>query len=134
FSDPATDIILPLIVVLKHEAKFIGLALFDGSKYTGKDLNIPESTIYMLLANHLNKNSEIKVKVSEKGVPESNNYIYMNVLNVKRKFKVSGQDINDISSHIHLDLKIEVLEYPDNYLDSAQKIRELEKTISEKLT
>jgi len=134
FYDPATDIILPLIEAKENEAQFIGLAMFNDAKYTGKNLNINESTMYMLLADMRNKHAEIKVQVHENEVPESNNYIYINVLKSDRKLTVKGQNPDNISAHIQLNLKVEILEDPENNLDSFKKIDDLEKVTTEKLT
>lgn len=132
--DPATDIILPFIESKGNEAQFIGLALFDDAKYTGQNLDTTESTMYMLLADMRNKYAEIKVKVHENEVPESNNYIYISVLKSDRKLTVRGQDPDNISAHIQLNLKIEIIEDPKNNLDSFKKIDDLEKVTTEKLT
>ncbi|MCR8658729.1 Ger(x)C family spore germination protein [Paenibacillus endoradicis] len=134
FYDPATDIILPLLEAQEREAQFIGLALFNDSKYTGKYLDINESTIYMLLADERSKHAEIKIQVHNNEVPKSNNYIYINVLKADRKLTVKGQDPDNISANIQLDLKIEILEDPKNNLDSFKKINDLEKETTEKLT
>lgn len=134
FYDPATDIILPLIEPLEKEARFIGLALFNNSKYTGNYLDVTESTIYMLLANKRNKTSEVKVQIFENKVPEMDNYLYINVLKVDRDLTVQGENTDNISANIRLKLKVEILEAPLNNLDSFVKIDELEKLIAKKLT
>lgn len=134
FFDPATDIILPYIEALEHEAKFIGLALFNDTKYTGKHLNIDEAVLFMLLDNELSDKMEIKLKLYEDKFPESENYAFINVINMERKLKVLGEDVDHISAHIQLNLKVEIKEYPKNSLDSPQKLEELEKEIAEKLT
>lgn len=134
FFDPGTDIILPLIEAQEKEAQIIGLAMFNGRQYTGHYLTLQESTLYMLMANHKSKKAWIKVKVDENRVPQRKNFIYINVLKSKRELKVTAQNPDHISVNLRLDLKVEILEYSEDHLESEGKINDLNNKISQEMT
>lgn len=132
--DPGTDIILPLIEPKEKEAKIIGLALFNDHKYTGYYLNLQESTMYMLLDNRKNKTAWLKVKVSENQVPEMNNFMYINVLKLKRDINTKVHNPDQISADLLLNLKVEIMEYAEDHLDSKKSLNDLQEKISQELT
>ncbi|WP_211749847.1 Ger(x)C family spore germination protein [Paenibacillus sp. Marseille-Q4541] len=134
FFDPGTDIILPLIEQKEKEAQIIGLALFNGRKYTGQYLNPQESMIYMLMADRKSKEAWIKVKVHDNQAAQMDNFIYINVLKLKRDLKINAKNSDHITIDLLLNLKVEVTEYAKDHLDSTKVLTGLEEKISEQLT
>ncbi|MED3476521.1 Ger(x)C family spore germination protein [Bacillus thuringiensis] len=132
--DPGADFVLPLIERKENEVKIKGLAMFNEHKYTGYDLTVKESTLYLLMAEQKSKSAWIKFKVHENKEPEMKNFILINVLKSKRNLKVNVQNLDDISVDLLLDLKVEIMEYPEDRLDSEKKNKDLNKKLSGLLT
>ncbi|MGM0878937.1 MAG: Ger(x)C family spore germination protein [Bacillota bacterium] len=132
--DPGTDFVLPLIELEENEAKIKGLAMFNEHKYTGHDLTLQESTLYLLMADQKGKKASIKLKVHENKEPEIKNFILVNVLKSKRDLKVRAKSPDGIFVDLQLDFKVEIMEYPEDLLNSEKKINDLNKKLSEMLT
>lgn len=132
--DPGADFVLPLIEPKENEAKIKGLAMFNEHKYTGHDLTLQEATLYLLMADQKSKRAWIKLKVHENKEPEIKNFIIINVLKSKRDLKVKAKSPDDISVDLQLDFTVEIIEYPEDQLDSEKKINDLNKKLSEILT
>lgn len=132
--NPGADFVLPLLEVKENEAEVIGTAMFNKNKYTGHDLTSQESTLFLLMSDKIQKKAWLKLKVHQNRKPDSNNYILINVLNLKRDLNVKANSADDISVNINLDLKVEVMEYPADSLDSEKEIKDLNIKISQLLT
>lgn len=132
--DPGADFVLPLIEPKAKEAQVIGLAMFNGHKYTGQYLTQKDSTLYLLMADQKRKSAWIKLKVHENKEPKMKNFMEFNVLKSKRDLKVMAKNPDDISAYLKLDFKIEIMEYPEDQLYSEKQIDELNKKLSKLLT
>lgn len=134
--DPGTDFVLPLIEpkAKEKEAQIIGLAMFNGHKYTGQYLTHKDSTLYLLMADQKRKSAWIKLKVHENKEPKMKNFIIFNVLKSKRDLKVMAKNPDDISVDLNLDFKVEIMEYPEDQLYSEKQIDEMNKKLSKLLT
>jgi spore germination protein KC len=132
--DPGADFVLPLIEPKETEAQIIGLAMFNGHKYTGHYLTPKDSTLYLLMTDQKRKRAWIKLKVHENKKPEMKNFVVINVLKSNRNLNVKANTPYDISVDLKLDFKVEILEYAEKHLYSQQQIDELNKKLSQTLT
>lgn len=132
--DPGADFVLPLIESKENEVQVKGLAMFNETKYTGYDLTLQESTLYLLMSNQKSKEASLKLKIHEGKEPKMKNFILFNVIKSKTNVTVKVKKPDDISVKLSLDLKVEVKEYSDERLDSKKKINDLNRQLSDLLT
>lgn len=132
--DPGADFVLPLIESKENEVQVKGLAMFNEKKYTGYDLTLQESTLYLLMSNQKSKEASLKLKIHEGKEPKMKNFILFDVIKSKPNVIVKVKKPDDISVELSLDLKVEVKEYSDERLDSKKKINDLNRQLSELLT
>ncbi|WP_042351337.1 Ger(x)C family spore germination protein [Bacillus massiliigorillae] len=132
--DPGTDLVLPLIEEETNTAKIKGIALFNGSKYTGHDLSLQESTLFLLMKDEKSKKAWLKLKIDQNRKPKMENYVIINVLKVKRKMSVQAVNPEQISAKLDYNFKIEILEYPGGGIASQKQIDALNQKVSQLLT
>ncbi|MDG5789253.1 Ger(x)C family spore germination protein [Evansella sp. AB-P1] len=131
--DPGHDFSVPLLRPGKNTIDSAGLALFDGTKMTGK-LDSNEAMVYLMLADELGKITSITQKVHDEKTPDQNNYITFRINELSRKLHVEPKDNGEVATTLDLHVKIAVSEYPVDELQEEEKIDELTSTISENLT
>ncbi|MGM9924337.1 MAG: Ger(x)C family spore germination protein [Bacillus sp. (in: firmicutes)] len=110
-----------------------GLAIFNGDKYTGKNLNQRQSIIYNLLDNKKSKflvNLIVKLE-DEENKPAIENYVTINILKQKRKMNTHIKN-GKVSATVDLQLDIEVIESPK--MNVKKHLRYLTKEIEKDLT
>lgn len=133
--EPGEDFSLPLLAVdeEKQLIKFAGMGLFHGHKYSGVDIPVGQTTLYMLLQGVKGKSAHLTKKVTDKYEDERYNYATVNVMNYKRKTNLSVKG-DSVSVNIDLSLKVRVVEYPSDHLEQKKTIENLDKRLSETLT
>lgn len=133
--DDGQDIVMPRLrtVSQKAGAKIIGTALFSGRKMTG-DLNSEETIMLILLANNQKGVHRMTRKVNTDENNPLYDYITIDVEKMKRSLTLSKNDSGNFEVDIHLVLKVNANEYPDDDLYSRSTIRKLNTQLSEELT
>lgn len=134
--DPGQDFLIPYLKMDENKSRpaIIGLAMFDEDKYTGKYLTMEQSIMYHLLENKKGEYARFTRKVDRSATPLMNKYITINVKKMKRKLKVEVKKSGVINAHIHLILKVDIIEYPQNRLGSQKEIQKLNTILSKDFT
>ncbi|KZE64273.1 hypothetical protein AWM68_14380 [Fictibacillus phosphorivorans] len=128
------DFLLPYLKVIPKEkrAKIVGMAMFNKDKMVGT-LTVHESRMFLLLNNHKSHNATFTVKVSNHEKARLENYINLNIVNIKRDLNI--QKIDDkIHAKIKLNVQVSVNEYPKDHLDNKKKLKVLDQHIEERFT
>jgi spore germination protein KC len=122
------DLALPYIKMGEEKGipEIAGIALFSGSEFTGKTLNIKESVIFNLLRNKKNRYTRFTY-MWKRGTEESP--ITIEVISLRRKWKISDGKID-----AYYDLKLEIEEFPHDRLDEKKVLDEVEKFLSKELS
>lgn len=127
------DMVLPLIKIQegKNNINLDGLALFSGEKMTG-ELKGEHSIMLLILAKKIVKRIQLNLQVTEDEEEFNKNFVTFKIRKEKRKLKV---DVNgdDVKADIHVDLRLEVIEYPHNKLYKEENIKKLEKQIEKQM-
>lgn len=131
--DRGFDFSLPYIVNHNGIPNVYGIAMFSGTKMTGI-LNSDESKLYLLLSGNSNKNQRMTLKTVDKHKAKSYNYVTVDVKHLKRQFKVTVSDDNQVKVKLRMDLRVTVIEDPSNHLYKASVKHELAQHLSEELT
>ncbi|MDA2623296.1 Ger(x)C family spore germination protein [Bacillus cereus] len=133
--NPGQDLTLPLLHAKANQIEVKGLALFNGSKYTGKYLPREDSTLYIIMnGGKIGKEASINVKVHQNEKTKMENYITINVIKSNQKLEVIPANAQDISIKLKVNIKAEITEYPKDHLNTAKKVNLLSKEISTVLT
>lgn len=132
--DPGTDLVLPLIETKTNAAQIKGIALFNGHKYTGHDLSLQESTLFLLMKEEKEKRAWLKLKIDANKKPKMENYILINVLKVKKKLSIQAKHPESLSAKFDYDFKLEIIEYPGGALSTEKQVKDLNKKLSVLLT
>ncbi len=133
FHNEGSDLVVPYMKKSKDKTPIAGgLALFDGGKFTGKTLNINESSLYNMLNGTKSKlQPELIEKITSKEDRNINNYVSLNVVKSKRDMKISVED-GKAKGKIMLKMEIQITEAPSwnvtEYEEYLQKA--LEKQIT----
>lgn len=131
--DPGQDITIPIIHRIDHKtAKVMGVALFDGKIYSGKDLNRDDTVLFNLLNGHLSKMARFTKKIYD--TESVKDFITFDISHAKRKITIKARNPSNIIVNIDLEVKARVVEYPHDVLDSQKEILKLNKDLSKKLT
>ena len=111
--DPGEDIVLPLLKISRNGTTIdvAGVALFDDRKLSGT-LSQEESTLFLLLNNKQSKYARFTQNVNGNKELKMNNFISLNVDDIKRKLHVSVNDRGEVFVNLNLHLKVIVEEYP----------------------
>ncbi|MCR2822410.1 Ger(x)C family spore germination protein [Lederbergia panacisoli] len=127
------DFAVPYLTIKKEEnkAKVIGLALFDDDKFSGV-LGLMESSMFLVLSDNKLKNLPFNLKISNNDKKELNNFVSIQVQNIKRKINI--QDNNGkIQATVKVNLKLAVEEYPPDHLFKKTKVEDLNKKVEKHL-
>ncbi|WP_313890792.1 Ger(x)C family spore germination protein [Psychrobacillus sp.] len=122
--DEAIDLTLPYVKISSENGvpEVVGLALFDGQKFTGKTLNHVESLLLQVMKDKIGKYANVSYIDNE--VPVS-----FRINRIKRMMKWEGTTIT-----IDYRLKVGIMEYYENHLLDENRKKKLEKFIQEKMT
>ena len=133
--EPGADFTLPMLAVLEESQliSYRGLALFHDDIYTGKYLDPEQSELLMLMEGYKGKFARLTRKVEEHEGNKLLDYLTFNVMKAKQKVKISAKD-SQVSAKVDLHLRVRVVEYPSNHLDSPAKVEKLNKILSKELT
>ncbi|MFQ3543412.1 Ger(x)C family spore germination protein [Halobacillus rhizosphaerae] len=133
--EPGRDFTLPILTVIEGPQliKYQGLALFHGDVYTGESLNPAQSELLMLLEGYKGKFARLTKKVEEHENNQLLDYLTFNVMKVKQKLTISAKG-SEVSAKIDLNMRVRVVEFPSNHLDSPAKVKKLDKILSKELT
>ncbi|NOU91782.1 Ger(x)C family spore germination protein [Paenibacillus sp. LMG 31456] len=131
--DRGYDFALPYLMNSKPYPIISGIAMFHGTRMTG-NLNLDESTLYLLLANQMGKTAQLTLKaVTQRKVAELD-YVTIAVQKLKRTLKVKVQDDQQIDVQLDLKLKVTVIEDPHNQLYKKEVVDKLDQLLSDDLT
>ncbi|SDM78340.1 Ger(x)C family spore germination protein [Sediminibacillus halophilus] len=133
--EPGQDFVLPYLTVNQEESilEYRGLALFSGQSYSGSYLPSEKAVLFLLMKGIRGADAQMTRKVGGDDHPDVNDFITVDVKEIHRKLSF---DTHGSLPKVEIKLKMEadVLEYPPNHLQSAKKIKELEKQIEKDLT
>jgi Ger(x)C family germination protein len=134
--DPGQDFLITYIKLdkSKSRASVKGLAMFHGNKFSGKHLTVDQSIMYHLMENKKGKMARFTKKVNSSPKSFMHNYITVNVKKMRRELKVNVKKSGEINAHLHLNLKVDVIEYPQDQLASQKEIEKLKETLSKEFT
>ncbi|MBM7551212.1 Ger(x)C family spore germination protein [Thalassobacillus pellis] len=133
--EPGQDFVLPLLRV-NEEASLIeydGLALFNERSYTGKDLDQEEAVLMMLLNGQKGKTARMTFKVREDGKQRIMNYATIHVYRSNSRINVTTSGSN-VTADIKLHMRVDVIEYPKNHLETVKEVKKIKKELKKQLT
>ncbi|MBS4219378.1 Ger(x)C family spore germination protein [Bacillus sp. FJAT-49711] len=127
------DFVVPYLTIEKDEnkAKVLGVAMFDSDKFSGT-LGLKESSMLLVLSDNKKKNLPFNIKISNKHKQELDNFVSIQVQNIKRKIKFHNKD-GLVKATVKIDLKLAVEEYPPDHLSKKSKVEDLNKRIERHL-
>ncbi|WP_077624429.1 Ger(x)C family spore germination protein [Sediminibacillus massiliensis] len=133
--EPGQDFVLPYLTVNKEEGflQYQGLALFKEKTFTGSVLTPQRSVLYLLMKGKRGSDAFLTKKVSDNGKTETENFITIDVKEIKRKLNIN---VNNGAPSVDMDLtfKVDIMEFPPDSLNRLKKVRELESKLSANLT
>jgi hypothetical protein len=123
---------LPFMVkVEENKIEVAGVALFNGDKYTGKNIKREKSTLLLLLLNQLKMSSRMALVLDPETKERS---ISFSTTHMKRDFEVDvDKSTNQITANVHIKLDIEVASYPHDF-NKELDIEQLNNDLSAYLT
>ncbi|MFD0681259.1 MULTISPECIES: Ger(x)C family spore germination protein [unclassified Paenibacillus] len=131
--DRGYDFVLPYLINSEPYPTVHGIAMFHGTQMTG-NLNLDESTLYLLLADQMGKTAQLTVEaVAERRITGFDN-VTIAIQKIKRALKVKVGDDQQIDVQLNLKLKVTVTEDPQNQLYKKEVVDELDQLLSEELT
>jgi len=131
--DTGKDFALPYIEETKeHTIDVKGIALFHNQIFTGTKLLGDQSTLLLILQNKKGKKASFTLKVNPDEKDIRKQFITINVEKGKRDLSIDTLD--QLKININLDLKIKILEYPNDELTNEKVIKKLNKRISDLMT
>lgn len=128
---PGKDLVLPYLEqVTPEKIRIAGVALMNGDQFSGKSLNIDQSSLLLLMMDQLKKTSKMSLVLDE----ATNESITISTKKVKRQFDLDvNEQSGSVTATINLKLKIVVDSYP-NHLNQNLDEKELNQKISKELT
>ncbi|WP_102264080.1 Ger(x)C family spore germination protein [Mesobacillus jeotgali] len=135
--DPGEDFTLPFLRANDDgkTASALGVALFNGKKFSGHVLTGDEAVIFLLLDGNAGKSPKFTKRIaksdSENFMPQ--NFVSFNVKKANERLEVKVEN-QRVIANINLSLKIEITDYPRNQLYKKQEVAKLNKKLSEMLT
>ena len=133
--DPGEDVVLPLVEKNEDNSLNIsGVALFDGHKYTGKNLLDSDPTMLLLLKNEMQKFARFTLEVNPKEKDIRERFVAIQVKKSKSKMNVKISKDNKITVNLNMKMKVDTLEYPKDELAEQKEINFLNKELSKLLT
>ncbi|UCZ53761.1 Ger(x)C family spore germination protein [Bacillus shivajii] len=132
--DPGEDFHLPLIKKTEeNQTKIVGMALFNGKKYTGKDLEGDASTVLLLLKNELGETNRFSFVIHPEEEEGRQQIVSFTVSDSNSKVNITTTNDNKVSVDIDLKLKVNIVEYPkEDIIDDA--VEEITRELTEKFT
>ncbi|WP_100372489.1 Ger(x)C family spore germination protein [Bacillus sp. FJAT-45037] len=132
--DPGQDITLPYLRIREdsEEVHANETALFNQMKMTGV-IGTEESTVLLLLMNELQRTASLTIKVDDTKTPDMNNFVTVQITNLKHDLNVKESPNGLIDAHIELTAKLNVLEYPEDNLNQRETIVKLNQKIEDHL-
>ncbi|MFC4778016.1 Ger(x)C family spore germination C-terminal domain-containing protein [Paenibacillus sp. GCM10023252] len=135
FHDPGMDSVLPFIQKQGDRAAIKGIALMNNRRYTGVFLNDTQAPVFLLLAAKKGPLCILTRKLSEETEAEGEmtgreSYISINVDKMKRTKQVRVDQTGRVHIKLRLDLKANVLEYPEGGLNDKARKEQLGKQLS----
>ncbi|SDC32992.1 Ger(x)C family spore germination protein [Shouchella lonarensis] len=128
------DITLPLIKPLDDvTATVVGLALFDGTKYTGK-IEHQMSTLFLLMNGQLGKNARFSKKIHDDKEVNIANYITIDVTGVDRDLQLVANSVDDITVKLNFKFDVDVVELPVDVPMPISEVRKLNKKLGDLFT
>ncbi|QRG68352.1 Ger(x)C family spore germination protein [Brevibacillus choshinensis] len=129
------DLIIPYLGLVDGEPAVIGSVLTHDKKMTGT-LTPDESLLSMMFSKFDLKGARINQRIGGDEKLRTLGYISFLVGNVKRKMdvKVESSSSQSIIVDLHAKLKVTVVEYPHNQLNTEAKFNELNRKLSNQLT
>ncbi|TCZ75189.1 Ger(x)C family spore germination protein [Paenibacillus albiflavus] len=131
--DQGNDFAAPYFSKYDSNPSIYGIALFSGDRMTGK-LKSEESMLYLLMADKLSKTASLTLKINKEEKQDPENYIAIDVQNVKRNLKVTVKDNNNIRVDLDLKIKATVNEYAEDHVDDKHTLNQLDRKLSEEFT
>ncbi|OBZ17626.1 Ger(x)C family spore germination protein [Bacillus sp. FJAT-26390] len=130
--DRGFDFALPYLINHKGMPTVSGIAMFSGTKMTGK-LDRDEARVYLLLSGSKNKNARLTLKSVDLNNTNSYNYVTFEVKKLTRKLKVIVSDKQQIRVKLDLKLRVSILEDPSDHLYKMSVMHDLERFLSEQM-
>lgn len=132
--DRGIDAVLPLVSMESGAVKLDGVALFNDKVFSG-DLTIPDSTILLLMQDQLKRSASITSKVHDDDKIKMEDYVTVDVKDINRSLEiVIDKDTKKITVPLKLKMEVNVIEYPHDDLNTEEKIKKLNKKLSENMT
>ncbi|HET7657275.1 MAG TPA: Ger(x)C family spore germination protein [Bacillales bacterium] len=134
--DPGQDVLLPYLKVYKQRGivDVVGLAIFNGDRYTGKNLTSDESTLYLLMNGYRGDVARLTEKVLKNQSNHFKSFLTLEVKNQKIKKKVHVDPNGRISADLSLKLSVRIIEYPKDKLNHTKTVVFLDKKLTKILT
>lgn len=131
--DPSEDFALPMIEIDKEEnlLDYVGLALFKERTFSGVTLTQEQSKILLILDDNKGQITRITKRISNKSEENIDNFVTIDIGNVKRKIKITAD--STIEAKIELKLNSFIVEYPKKNLN-PKEIKKIEQKLSKILT
>ncbi|MCM3618371.1 Ger(x)C family spore germination protein [Sutcliffiella horikoshii] len=129
--DPITDFAAPFIKEEGGETIVDGVALFNDKKMTGR-LNTDETMLYLIMKDKLQK--EATFTISTKVEQSISDIVTINVEKANIKKKLEFDKASPVSVSFQVNLKVGVIEYPQDELFEGGKVKDLETILSSVLT
>lgn len=131
--DRGFDFALPYVANRQGKPTVNGIAMFDGTRMTGK-LASEESKVYMLLLGQKKDNLRLTLKAVDRERDDGYSFVTVDVGRIRRKLKVAVSGDGQVSVKLNLKLRVTVIEDPSNRLYRMDVVRRLERFLSEQLT
>lgn len=133
--DPGEDFYIPIIKKTEGNlVEVLGMALFNGRKYSGKNLIKDDATLFLLLKNQRGKLAKFTLEVNPEEKNKRERFISIQVKDSKSKIHVKTLNKDEVSVIINLKLKVDVMEYPKDQLANRSEIIKLNHKLSTRLT
>ncbi|WP_163100319.1 Ger(x)C family spore germination protein [Peribacillus alkalitolerans] len=131
--DPGKDMMIPYIEKdPKDQLKLAGIALFNGTKYSGSHLNLNESTMLLLLMDELTTANIISIKIPKNNGKEKSVSKVVDKIKKQTDIKVDDQS-KQITYSMDIRIKVRIQNYPQKSIKEID-IKDLNKKISIQLT
>ncbi|WP_096434513.1 Ger(x)C family spore germination protein [Alteribacter populi] len=133
--DPGEDIVLPYLSMGEDDQPYLkGTALFNGETMAGT-LDTSDSTMLMLMKGEMGPNVLLTEQVYDNQDMDVQNYVTIKVKEsvptLDLEVKSSSKSVNAKFNHV---LKVEVIEFPHDQMQSEEVIVDLNEKLSKQLT
>ncbi|MBD3109356.1 Ger(x)C family spore germination protein [Bacillus sp. AGMB 02131] len=133
FHNEGKDLLIPYLSQSPDKTpRVAGLALFNGSHFTGKTFNEQESILFNIMDNKSVKNKPSLIKkIASNEEPDIENYISINVMKAKRDLNMQVKN-GRVIGRIKVNLDVEVIESP--LYEKGQSNEYIQKQLRKKFT